>query len=69
MSDFAGEESASRFKGLDTARVIELRRYRLHPGSREGLISLFDREFVEAQEETGIDVLGQFRDLDDPDSF
>ena len=30
--------------------VIELRRYRLHPGARETLIGLFDCEFVEAQE-------------------
>lgn len=51
------------------AGVIELRRYRLHPGRRETLIDLFDREFVETQEAAGMDVLGQFRDLDDPDSF
>ncbi|HEV7252073.1 MAG TPA: NIPSNAP family protein [Mesorhizobium sp.] len=49
--------------------VVELRRYRLHPGARETLIELFDREFVETQEEVGMRVLGQFRHLDDPDSF
>lgn len=48
---------------------IELRRYVLHPGAREDLISLFDREFVESQEAVGAVVLGQFRDLDDPDRF
>ncbi len=48
---------------------IELRRYALHPGAREDLISLFDREFVESQEAVGAVVLGQFRDLGDPDSF
>jgi hypothetical protein len=49
--------------------VIELRRYALHPGERETLIELFDRELVEPQEAVGMRVLGQFRDLDDPDSF
>ncbi|MFB8415770.1 NIPSNAP family protein [Streptomyces albidoflavus] len=49
--------------------VFELRQYTLRPGRREELIELFDREFVESQEETGAAVLGQFRDLDDPDRF
>lgn len=49
--------------------VFELRQYTLHPGQRDGLIDLFDREFVESQEATGITVLGQFRDLDRPDRF
>ncbi|MCX4987046.1 NIPSNAP family protein [Streptomyces sp. NBC_00572] len=49
--------------------VIELRQYTLRPGRRDELIALFDREFVESQEEVGMMVLGQFRDLDDPDRF
>lgn len=49
--------------------VVELRQYTLHPGRREVLIDLFDREFVESQEAVGMTVLGQFRDLDDPDRF
>ena len=49
--------------------IVELRRYALRPGARETLIELFDRELVETQEEVGMHVLGQFRDLDDPDSF
>lgn len=49
--------------------VIELRQYTLRSGMREELIELFDREFVETQEEAGMVVLGQFRDLDDPDRF
>ncbi|MFI6575507.1 NIPSNAP family protein [Nocardiopsis sp. NPDC050513] len=49
--------------------VIELRQYTLRPGRRDELIELFDREFVETQEEAGMAVLGQFRDLDDPDRF
>lgn len=50
-------------------RVIELRQYTLHPGRRDDLVTLFDREFVEPQEELGIAVFGQFRDLDGPDRF
>lgn len=53
----------------ETFGVVELRQYTLHPGRRDDLISLFDAEFVESQEATGMTVLGQFRDLDDPDRF
>jgi quinol monooxygenase YgiN len=49
--------------------VVELRRYTLHPGARDTLIELFEREFIESQEAVGIHVLGQFRDLDHPNSF
>jgi hypothetical protein len=49
--------------------LIELRQYTLHPGQRDTLIELFDREFVETQEALGIAVIGQFRDLDRPDRF
>lgn len=52
-----------------TGDVIELRRYTLHPGRRDVLIDLFEREFVETQEAHGMAVIGQFRDLDDPDRF
>ncbi|MET0273069.1 MAG: NIPSNAP family protein [Phenylobacterium sp.] len=49
--------------------IVELRQYTLHPGRRDELIALFDREFVESQEALGVQVLGQFRDLDDPNRF
>lgn len=49
--------------------VIELRQYTLHPGKRDVLIELFEREFVEGQESVGMTLIGQFRDLDDPDRF
>ena len=49
--------------------IVELRQYTLHPGQREALIALFDREFIESQEELGMAILGQFRDLDNPDRF
>ncbi|MFG3013916.1 NIPSNAP family protein [Streptomyces cinerochromogenes] len=49
--------------------IVELRQYTLHPGTRETLIELFEREFVVGQEAVGIAVGGRIRDLDDPDRF
>ncbi|MGO4833272.1 NIPSNAP family protein [Rhizobiaceae sp. 2RAB30] len=56
--------------GIDHAStIVELREYTLRPGGREKLISVFDRHLVETQEETGMTVIGQFRDPDRPDRF
>jgi quinol monooxygenase YgiN len=49
--------------------VLELRQYTLHPGTRDTLIELFEREFVEPQEAAGMRLYGHFRDLDDEDRF
>src|SRR5262245_47480475 len=49
--------------------IVELRQYELVPQARETLIELFEREFVETQEAVGLQVIGQFRDLDGPDRF
>lgn len=49
--------------------VVELRQYTLHPGGRDVLIDLFEREFVETQEAVGMRVIGQFRDEADPNRF
>src|ERR671922_1233314 len=64
---------------LDTAKdyaagrtwspIVDLRQYTLYPGTRDGFVALFDREFVETQEATGMRVIGQFRDLGDPNRF
>ena len=54
---------------LEDCAVIELRDYTLHPGRRDELIALFEREFIEAQEAEGMRVIAQFRDLDRPDHF
>ena len=52
-----------------TFGVVELRRYALHPGGRDFLIPLFEREFIESQESCGMVPIGHYRDLDDPNSF
>jgi NIPSNAP protein len=49
--------------------VVDLRQYTVHPGRRDALVDVFDEAFVEAQEEHGMHIVGQFRDLDDPDRF
>ena len=49
--------------------VVELRQYTLHGHRRDDMIALFEREFIKPQEAIGIRVIGQFRDLDDPDRF
>jgi hypothetical protein len=49
--------------------VVDLRQYTLYTGQRDTLINLFDEHFVEGQEAAGMHIVGQFRDLDDPDRF
>jgi hypothetical protein len=49
--------------------IVELRQYTLHPGKRDVLIDLFDREFVESQEALGMTIIGQFSDENDPNRF
>jgi hypothetical protein len=72
--------TASQARGLETSQgagqaragactVYELRQYTLHPGQRDVLVDVFDRELVETQEAVGLRVVGQFRDLDDPERF
>lgn len=77
---FAAATVAALFAGnsmADTPRaapnsphtVMELRQYTLHPEKRDVLIGIFDRNFVEGQEEQGMRIIGQFRDLDRSDRF
>jgi NIPSNAP len=54
---------------MKNSAIIELRQYTLHPGRRDTLIELFDRDFVESQEATGMQIIGQFRVIDDADRF
>ncbi|MDT7802247.1 MAG: hypothetical protein QOI78_5680 [Actinomycetota bacterium] len=49
--------------------VLELRRYTLHPGCRDELIELFEREFVDPQEAVGAHLFGLFRVPSSPDEF
>ena len=49
--------------------VVELRRYTLHPGQRDVLLGLFEKEFVAPQQALGIRVHGEFRVEGRPDEF
>lgn len=49
--------------------VLELRQYKIFAGKREQMIDVFDGKLVEPQEDVGMRVLGQFRDLDDANRF
>ncbi len=53
----------------DDSPLLELRTYTLHPGRREALIELFERELLDPQEALGLRVLGQFRAPDEPNHF
>lgn len=48
---------------------VELRQYTVVPGQRDAFIPLFENEFIDTQEALGMRVIGQFRDLDDPNHF
>lgn len=49
--------------------IYELRNYLMKPDGRDVLIDLFERHFIESQEELGSRVVATFRDLDRPDRF
>jgi len=51
------------------SKVVELRQYTLHAGKRDTLIELFEREFIESQEALGMEIIGTFRDAENPDRF
>jgi quinol monooxygenase YgiN len=63
------EIARSAQEGQTCCPIVELRQYTLHPGKRDALIDLFDREFIETQEAAGMSIIGQFRELDGPDRF
>jgi len=65
----AAAGGVARAAAPSDAAVVELRQYKLVPGKRDAFVALFDREFVESQEALGMRLVGQFRDLDDPDRF
>ena len=54
---------------MSDERIHELRQYTLHPGRRDDLVEVFDRWFIEGQEDVGMVVQGQFLDLDRSDRF
>ena len=68
-SSAAATPAAAADATASCCTVVELRQYALHPQRFEPFAQLFEREFIEPQEAAGITVIGQFRNLDDPDRF
>ncbi len=50
-------------------QVVEFRNYVMQPGGRDVLIDIFERAFIEPQEALGAQVLGTFRNIDNPDRY
>ncbi|HYD04965.1 MAG TPA: hypothetical protein VEC60_04530, partial [Reyranella sp.] len=63
----AGPADATERPMTPCCPVVEYRRYRCVPGRGDELMALFERELLESQEAHGAVVIGQFRDLDEPD--
>ncbi|TFW03200.1 NIPSNAP family containing protein [Oxalobacteraceae bacterium OM1] len=53
----------------DAYPIVELRQYINYPGTRDKLIDLFDKHFVESQEAVGMRIFGQFREVNDANRF
>ncbi len=49
--------------------IVELRQYTLVPSKRDDFINFFETQFVETQEAAGMTVIGQFRVIENPNSF
>jgi NIPSNAP len=50
-------------------QLVEFRSYALVPGGTTDFIEHFEAHFLASQEDMGMDILGQFRIIDEPDRF
>jgi hypothetical protein len=64
-----GHADANAPGGKRCCAIVELRQYALHPDRFDRFARLFEDEFVDPLEDAGMTVIGQFRDLDDPNRF
>jgi hypothetical protein len=51
------------------SQLVEFRNYRIRAGATDPFIEHFERHLLESQEALGMEIIGQFRLLDDPDRF
>lgn len=49
--------------------IVEVRSYRTKPGKREEFLRFFEEQAVPAQKEFGIQIMGPFVDLENPNKF
>jgi NIPSNAP len=64
-----GKANPRRIRDSSSTRILELRQYTLHPGKRDELIALWEKYFMDPQEKMGADLVGQFRELGNPNLF
>jgi hypothetical protein len=65
----SGVRAAEPLGAATHSAVVELRQYTVKPGQRDVLIDIFESHLIELQEAAGAKVIGQFREIDDPDRF
>jgi len=49
--------------------IVEMRTYKLKPGTRTGFLEIFRTKSVPAHSEIGMKILGPFLSIEDPDTF
>ena len=49
--------------------LMEIRIYKIRPGMRQKFIAFFEGKTIEPQEDCGMRIMGQFRSLQDDDTF
>jgi hypothetical protein len=49
--------------------IIEMRTYKLKPGTRDRFLEIFRTKSVPAHAEIGMKILGPFLSIEDPDTF
>jgi len=70
IHDSAGAQAAAQPVNTQPRHsVIELRQYKIVEGQRDAMIERFEENLIDGQEAVGLHVLGQFRDIDDPNRF
>jgi NIPSNAP len=49
--------------------IVEMRTYKLKPGTRDRFLGIFRTKSVPAHDEIGMKILGPFLSIEDPDTF
>ena len=49
--------------------IVEMRTYKLKPGTRERFLEIFRTKSVPAHDEIGMRIIGPFLSVEDPDTF
>ena len=66
-----GSADVERAEALHSAQrgIVELRTYTIREGMRDTFVEFFEQKTLEHQRRTGLDVVGQFRSLEDENTF